>query len=234
MNDGFGYFDKIYCINLKSRMDRWENCERQFSQYKISNVQRFDAIKCNYPNLSKKANAQIGCALSHYYICKEAKEKRYNRILILEDDFLFTKSVDYINNKLNKSILELPIDWDIFYCGAYFVKGYEYDSVEKYSENLVKVNTGFCDHAISYSLKGVNNLLRDLKLETDKDILSFSEEYEAIDWYLVRNFQYNNKCFAVNELLCEQSGGFSDIEGCYHNYHNLFVESYKHNLINLH
>lgn len=234
MNYGFCYFDKIYCINLKSRLDRWENCEKQFSQYKIPNVQRFEAVKCNYTNLSKKANSQIGCTLSHYYICKEAKEKKYNRILVLEDDFLFTKSVDYVNDKLNKSILDLPVDWDLFYFGAYFVKGYEYNPVKGYSENLVKVNTGFCTHAISYSLNGINKILRDLKLDTEKDVLSFSEEYEVIDWYLVRNFQYDNKCFAVNELLCEQSDGISDIEDKYFNYHNLFVESYKHNVIKLH
>ena len=76
-------FEKIYCINLSSRTDRWDMCLRQFSKFGMCNVQRFDAVKYNHPKLSAKANGQIGCALSHYNIIKEAKLKNYSNILVL-------------------------------------------------------------------------------------------------------------------------------------------------------
>lgn len=227
MREIFSYFDKIYCINLKSRPDRWENCQKQFSHFGLSNIQRFEAIKCNHPKLSKKANAQVGCTLSHYYILKEAQAKNYSRILVLEDDFLFTKSPEYTKNKLNNTISELPLDWDLFYFGAFFVKGYDYEPTEKYSQNLIKINTGFCTHAISYSIFGINKLIKNLPLETEQQILYFSREYESIDWYLVRSFQKNNKCFATNELLAIQSSGFSDIEGKVFDYSGNFNEAYS-------
>lgn len=228
MENVFSYFDKIYCINLTSRKDRWINCEKQFSKLNIvDKVKRFEAIRFEHLDLSIKANAQIGCALSHYEIIKEAKRKNYSKILILEDDFSFIKSLDYLNAKLSNSIKELPKNWDLFYFGSYFTKGYDYNPIEKYSKNLIKVNTGFCTHAISYSLKGINKILKNLKLETEDQILYFSKEFEAIDWYLVRNFQKQNNCFAVNELICEQIAGFSDIEKSFFNYHNMFIQSYK-------
>ena len=228
MEDVFSFFDKIYCINLSSRKDRWDNCEKQFIDFNIlDKVQKFEAVKFNNKNLSAKANAQIGCTLSHYNILKEAAKKKYSKILVLEDDFSFTKSFDYTNIKLKQSASELPENWDIFYFGAYFVKGYDYEPIEKYSKNLLKVNTGFYTHALSYSLNGINKILKDLKLETEKEILYFSNEFEVIDWYLVRYFQKENNCFAVNELICEQTSGFSDIENRFFNYHDMFIQSYE-------
>ena len=231
MREIFSYFDKIYCINLKSRPDRWENCQKQFSHFGLSNIQRFEAIKCNHPKLSKKANAQIGCTLSHYYILKEAQAKNYSRILVLEDDFLFIKSSDHIKDKLNKSISELPDFWDIFYFGAFFVKGYDYEPIENYSSNLIKINTGFCTHSICYSASGIRKLLKNLNLETENEILWFSKEYEVIDWYLARSFQKENNCFAPNELLSIQSPGFSDIEGKVFNYSKHFADCYHKHLM---
>ena len=84
-------FEKIYCINLSSRTDRWDMCLRQFSKFGMSDVQRFDAVKYNHPKLSAKTNGHIGCTLSHYNIIKEAKLKNYSNILVLEDDFIFLK-----------------------------------------------------------------------------------------------------------------------------------------------
>ncbi len=228
----FSFFEKVYCINLSSRVDRWNNCLNQFSKFGISNVQRFEAIKYNHPKLSAKANAHIGCVLSHYNIIKEAKLKNYSNILVLEDDFLFLKEPYEFEVKLKKSLNELPLDWDLFYLGSYFVKGYDYESTERYSDNLVKVNTGFCTHSLAYSSRGMDKILKSLKLNTELDILNYSEEYESIAWYLVREFQYENNCFASDELLSSQISGFSDIEGKFLDYSNNFRECYKQ--INLH
>ena len=228
MKNVFSYFDKIYCINLNHRKDRWANCVDQFSKFNFNDrVERFDAIKYNNPKLSAKANGHIGCGLSHYNIIKEAKLKNYSNILVLEDDFIFLKEPDEFNIKLKKSLDELPSDWDLFYLGSNFVKGYDYEPTERYSDNLIKVNTGFCLHSVSYSSRGMDKILKSFKLNSELDILYFFEEYESIDWYLVREFQHENNCFASDELLSSQGAGFSDIECQYLNYEGKFLESYN-------
>lgn len=228
----FSFFEKIYCINLISRTDRWNNCQNQFSKFGIYDVQRFDAVKYNHPKLSAKANGRMGCLLSHYKIIKEAKLKNYSNILVLEDDFIFLKEPDEFNTKLKKSLDELPADWDIFYLGCYFVKGYDYEPAEKFSDNLVKVNTGFCTHSIAYSSKGMDKILKNFKINSESDILYFAEEYDSIDWYFVKELQHENNCFASNELLSSQAAGFSDIEGVYLNYEDKLLESYNFYLKN--
>ena len=47
MNPINSFFDKIYCINLESRVDRWESCLKQFSVKKIENVEKksFDPVQ---------------------------------------------------------------------------------------------------------------------------------------------------------------------------------------------
>lgn len=228
MSNCFDFFEQIYCINLKSRSDRWENCVSQFSHLDIlERIKKTEGTLCAHPALSLKQNAQVGCALSHYNILKEAQKNNYSNILVFEDDFLFLKDKEIVNAQINKSIAELPSDWDVFYLGGFFVKGYDYEATEKYSKNLIKAKTCFCLHAVSYSKKGVNKILQNLKLETELQVLNFSREYEAIDWYFVREFQENNKCFAAADLLCAQKDGFSNIENKYFDYRGNFQESYK-------
>ena len=70
------YFDRIICINLASRPDRWAECVSQFKDFDLT-AQRFDAVAW-LPPLE-------GCYLSHWYALRLASE--FNRCLILEDDF---------------------------------------------------------------------------------------------------------------------------------------------------
>lgn len=125
------YFDKIYCLNLDRRLDRWNKVNKQFSKLKI-NVERWsaidgDAISDDLLNLynpnnikgeeaSKKGIVEnknaIACLLSHIEIIKNAKYNNYERILIFEDDILFSK---HFENKISKI---KNIDWKLLYLGA--------------------------------------------------------------------------------------------------------------------
>lgn len=228
MRNSFDFFDRIYCINLEHRKDRWNNCLSQFENLGILNkVTRKEGITCIHPSLSRKQNAQVGCALSHYNIFKEAQEENVSKILILEDDFLFIKSPQEIQEEIAKSTEELPSDWDAYYLGGFLVKGYDFPPVEIYSKNLIKINTCFCTHAIAYSINGVNKILKNLKLDTESEILKLTKEYEAIDWYFATEFQDKNNCYGPKNLLCVQKEGFSDIDQQNYDYKEKLLQSYK-------
>ena len=38
------YFDKVYCINLKRRLDRWEKVTNTFNKFGFDEVERFEAV----------------------------------------------------------------------------------------------------------------------------------------------------------------------------------------------
>lgn len=226
MADIFNSFDKIYCINLPSRKDRWQNCLLQFAKYSIlNNLEKFDGIVYNNASFNKKQNAHLGCWFSHYTVLKHAQAMHYNKILILEDDFIFNVEPEDLNLKLTNCIKELPQNWDLFYLGAYFVKGYDYEAKINYSKNLYKTNTAFGNHSICYSKSGINKMICCME-KAFLNLPSIPSNYESICWFYVKEFLYENNCYASKDFLCGQMKDFSDIEGRVVDYNDYFLKGY--------
>ena len=124
------YFDKIYCINLDSRMDRWLRCQSRFIKLDME-VSRFSAYNQNSPLVEEKFKAlqsvkkkhfiknaisskkEMGCLLSHYKIIEDAIKNNYNRILVFEDDVIFHKNFELEIEKISKIQ-----SWDMILLGA--------------------------------------------------------------------------------------------------------------------
>ena len=105
--------DKIYCINLAHRNDRWEHCGS------IPNVERFDAIKTT-DNIQKYTEYNLaydpvdlevaiyfhvhrgayGAYLSHYLLWKKIVEEDIDYALVIEDDVDATSVADLLNSNL--------------------------------------------------------------------------------------------------------------------------------------
>lgn len=138
--------DKIYCINLDRRTDRWENCLYQFNKYNLE-VERISGV--DYPK-----NPNAGCSLSHMQILQSTE---YNSILILEDD------VEFVDNFVEKYIQQYNKvkDWDIdiLYLSSWLPKG------EIVEEGINKIYKGFGTH--SYI---VNRHIYDFLIEKIKSL----------------------------------------------------------------
>ena len=124
------FFDRIFIINLRKRTDRWKKCLKQLKNHNIKHFERFDAIKPDFNTIDKNQYSNLvldknnkdyivgamGCKFSHLNIIKTAKKRNYNRILILEDDFIFCKNFKYELYQRLKNIVKL--NWDMFYLGS--------------------------------------------------------------------------------------------------------------------
>ena len=82
-------FNKIYCINLKSRTDKRNKIEEQAKKYNLD-INYFDAV-------AKPDNPMRGCLESHLEILKLAKRDNLDNVLILEDDCVFLRGGE-LNN----------------------------------------------------------------------------------------------------------------------------------------
>jgi len=143
------YFDKIYCVNLDRRKDKWDIANKKFNNLNII-VNRFSAYDGNlldenlikkYKNINKY---EIGCMLSHYDIIKDAKLNNYKKILILEDDVLF---VENFHKNFSTIISKLPENYKMLYLGA---TQHNWDKIE-YINNFYYANN--TDGAFAYVLK---------------------------------------------------------------------------------
>ena len=82
------YFDRIFCINLDSRPDRWESAQEEFHKIEID-VERIPGINGSKMNLDfppEIKEGAVGCALSKLFTLKLAKHYELDNFLLLEDD----------------------------------------------------------------------------------------------------------------------------------------------------
>ena len=188
------FFDKIYCINLDERSDRWEDAKKELKSLGLSNYKRFTAIKNEI--------GYLGCRDSHIDVIKDAKKNNYEKILILEDDFVFVnKDKDLIYNILNQLS---TIDWELFYFGA-TVHLYE-GKLTKVSENLVKTNFAYTTHSYAVNSKAFDYIIENAK------------NHDIIDVFYNDYIVKNDKSFISNPMICLQRESYSDIENKMSNY----------------
>lgn len=153
------YFDNIYCLNLDRRVDRWSVVEKKFESLGIC-VERFSAVdKDNFSeeehaflteNREKKeymsitSSGVLGCLYSHRNIILDAKNKGYKKILIFEDDVIFS-------NDFKDRVGEMSqFEWKMLYLGAsqFYWDGIEF--VDKFY--LSKKTLGTFAYAVDCSV----------------------------------------------------------------------------------
>lgn len=185
------FFDKIYCINLEHRTDRWELALKEFKKIGIENdVTRFNGVY-------NKDNGNLGCTLSHYNVIKDAKDNNYERILIFEDDVLFLDNdVSLIENTLDQLN---NINYDIFYLGATVAPNVGFFIKE--SENLLKTNFAYTTHSYSVTSKNYDFILKNVV------------NYNIIDVFYNQFIVPLGKSYVVNPMLTiQQANNFSNIQ----------------------
>ena len=167
---------KAYCINLASRPERWE----QFKEQKLPfEVERFDAIK-DTPGWK-------GCTRSYIEVMK----KITGMTIVMEDDCLFLKDWDYIENIMQ----QLPDNWDCLYLGATLN-----ETLKRHSGNLYRLKKGWTTHAIIY---------RDTRIP--HFIIKNEIIIRKIDVFLADYVQESFNCFITYPLTATQRPGYSDI-----------------------
>ena len=122
---------KAYCINLKERADRWAQVQADLDKLKIP-VECFEAVW--------DVIGHQGCINSHVKLLGEVKEQGV--FMVLEDDIKVIADLFY----LEKATKQLPDDWDMLYLGATLMR-----PLERYSDNLFKLQAGMTTHAIIYN-----------------------------------------------------------------------------------
>lgn len=213
----FYFFNIIYCINLDNRIDRWEQCQKEFSKLGIlDRVIRFSAHKENYTS-DPKRNACIGNHLSHADCIYKSIENEDNNCLIFEDDVEFFLPPEQTLDILSKSISELPNDWDMLYLGCNMDAFIAYQE----TEHLAKLTGAFATHAYAVRrtlFTELNNLNR--RIDVIHNDVSYA--YEVIP---------NYKVYQTIPMLCGQRDSWSDIERNTSSNSKMMLERFQQKLI---
>ena len=199
------FFDKIYCINLDKRTDRWNESLIEFEKLQL-NVERVSAIDgSKLKNNTNIKNGALALTLTVNQIIDEAISENLNRILILEDDVIFTDKI----KDFSDMITELPDDWDMVSFGGNHNTHCGSLPPIKVNDNFNKLYNTYSAHAIGISSSGLA-LIKGKLLEKLLEIDVLYAEIQKTD---------NVYCFS--ELLAYQRPSYSDIEDRVVNYNNL-------------
>ena len=203
----YNYFDKIYCINLKHRKDRYISANKTFNELNIKNVE-FVIV-----NKSPKGG-RYGCFESHINIIKNAYNAGYNNILIFEDDIRPSNfyNLDLLNTSIN---FMKNNEWDIFYLG-YIISNKNYISENiitshiNISNNIIKYNPG-ATHAYCLSKSAMLKIL---------NLYNYYINDVHYDIFLSNKSIFNNYC--VTPMLFEQYWCY-DIDNSIHGIDELIL-----------
>ncbi|MBN1914838.1 MAG: glycosyltransferase family 25 protein [Parachlamydiales bacterium] len=116
--------DCIYVINLDERPEKWnrmkELCLSQgLNANRVSAINGWKIPKAALKELSgpypiRMLGGHFGCLLSHISVLKDAWDRKFSLIWILEDDVEFVEDVRVIPNILER-LTSLDPNWDLFF-----------------------------------------------------------------------------------------------------------------------
>lgn len=196
IKDMCNFLDGIFILNLISRQDRYEHVLKQLDQFPGLKDRVYIIRSEKEPN----GDFRKGCYESHKFATDMSLEKKFNRSLILEDDFVikdknFFKKLEKYNHKLPENFYRLMVGHipilpqysfknNLFYgkslcTTAYiFSKNYaewlpEWEEFLEKQENLYSVQRIFgkgLDHTLSHLLQNDTYLCIPSLIYVDENI----------------------------------------------------------------
>jgi len=193
----------IVYINLAHRTDRRAEVEGELASMGLSG-ERFDAIK-EKPGL-------VGCGKSHLAVLELAKERGWEHVLILEDDFQFVVDKDAANAQL-QAFFDLEIPYDVL------MLSHGMDSADPYNEVVCRATqaqtaSGYLVHSRFYDA-----LIANLK-EAIPLLMSTGRHWDYANDQYWKRLQRTAQWFCMNTRIGMQRASFSDISERFVHYGN--------------
>jgi Glycosyltransferase family 25 (LPS biosynthesis protein) len=110
-NDGWDFFDRIYCISLEEREDRRQAAAKSFAEVGLSGKVEFVIVKPHPLNIEQ------GMYESHMTCLRRGIETGANNIVVFEDDVIFDR-FDAEHFKQCTQFLRANPDWKVLLLGA--------------------------------------------------------------------------------------------------------------------
>ena len=193
----------IVYINLAHRTDRRAEVEGELARMGLSG-ERFDAIK-EHPGI-------VGCGKSHLAVLELAKERGWEHVLILEDDFQFDVDKEVANAQI-QSFFDLKIPYDVL------MLSYGMDSSDPYNEVVCRATqaqtaSGYLVHSRFYDA-----LIANLK-EAIPLLISTGRHWDYANDQYWKRLQRTAQWFCMNTRIGRQRASYSDISERFVHYTN--------------
>lgn len=212
------FIKNIIYINLDYRIDRLQQIKQEMDlliNHTPFTIERFSAIKTD-PGI-------IGCGYSHLNCLKLAKENNYPYVWIIEDDFIFTQSIENIMEillKLNELIISKKEKFDVIFLAYNLIEEKPYIGSDGLEINYL-IKTENCQTASSYIIcadyydKIILNLQEGLQLLEESN--GTMHHLYANDQFW-KSLQLKDNWVCVKSRFGKQRASYSDNSKCFMDY----------------
>ena len=181
-------------------------------RYVIDNTSRIESRRYMCP--SSCVSKDLSATLSHYLIYQEAKERGFNRVMVVEDDEIFMNDTDLFRSTLESlpadSDLAL-LDWLPVYQSNYFRNGSHRRSLERCNGSPWVKSDDYClctnAGCTIRSARAVDAIIKLLESAWYPTGLQYADEFKAIDrWQdqgILRTFGHS--MYLAYPHLCVQN-----------------------------
>lgn len=211
MNTPLTWCDAIFVINLAKRTDRWEQSRDELRKIgvhymndpgsvrfpHVAQTWRFDA----YGDLldhTGKVNGNVGCTNSHRAVLELIAFHRYERALVLEDDFMLRPALrETFAATFHAVTQELPADFRMLYLGG----SYGENPKRRHSPHLIETNAVMTTSSYVIGWQQARRMAPHIS------------GIGPID-SLYHRFNKEPGCFMAYPRFFVQRPGFSDLQEC--------------------
>jgi glycosyl transferase family 25 len=188
-----------FYINLERRTDRKELIEKELAD-KGLDVERFKALEHSQP--------AIGCTMSHLAVIKLARERKYDCVVVFEDDFEFLVTTE----EWNRLITCLPASYDVVMMSYYTQKSEPHDDIFDRVHDA-QTTSGYIVHSKFYDT---------LIAHWEEGLRLFLENPHAHWLYILDQYwkalQPVSEWYQFKKRLGRQRAGFSDLSNSFSDY----------------
>tara|TARA_B100000989_G_scaffold253640_1_gene202123 strand:+ start:1153 stop:1950 length:798 start_codon:yes stop_codon:yes gene_type:complete len=205
--NGINSFDKYMYINLRHRKDRKTQITNELAKMEIpqNKIIRIDAVYNKY-------NGHIGCCKSHIKAITLAKQMNLPHVAIFEDDFVFTKSKDEVDKKINHFLQKYHnfnvIQFSTVHNTLNDINDEHVKKVEKASTSSAYIlNSNFYDKLLedlNNSKDKMENEMIEFNKKNNKKTKKFNSGY-ALDQHW-NDLQKKSKWYIFDPYIGEQGG----------------------------
>jgi hypothetical protein len=180
-------FTNVLLINLDRRNDRLKESQTELLKHGIK-FERVSAIDGDALGI----DSELACLMSHIKAIKLAKERKWNNVLILEDD---VKLHDNFNYLFNKYITQLNPLWD----GLLFGANHK-EKPRQSKRNISRLIRSYALHAYAINRPAYDTIIEYID---GKD--------KPVD-YLMADLHDRMRFYCFNPHLAWQRPSYSDIQ----------------------
>jgi len=208
-NSGLNNFDIVYYINLEHRTDRYEHINKELAKTNI------DPNKINKINgIYIKDFGILGCAKSHILALEQfvVTPDNIQTCVIFEDDFTFTKSIEEINELIDKFFNNIK-EYDVLMLASNTI----HEEPTEYSF-ITKIINAQTLSGYSVSKKFVSTLLNNYKSSVQiLEYFGYKVHNYCFDIFM-KQLQPSSQWYCLTPKIGKQIKSYSDIENQIVNY----------------